>query len=87
MIEISWVTKKMQRKTIIRKEIRKQLLKKNKKDNKKRTAEKTKKKRRRRKKEWKEKRKLDELLVRAYVYIANGDEMRASEVTRLQNHN
>ena len=34
--------------------------------------------------EEKRKRELDELLVRAYVYIANEDEMRALEVNRLQ---
>jgi len=74
---------KMHRKTIIRREIKKQIAKNKKKINQNRTVRETKRKAEK-EEEVKGKRELDELLARAYVYIANEDEMRASEVTRLQ---
>ena len=74
---------KMHRKTIIRREIKKTNSEKQKKINQNRTVRETKRKAEK-EEEVKGKRELDELLARAYVYIANEDEMRALEVTRLQ---
>jgi len=72
----------MQRKTIIRQEIKKQMAKNKKNIDKKRTVRETKRKAEK-EEEVKRKRELDDLLARAYVYIANEDEMRALEVDRL----
>jgi hypothetical protein len=73
---------KMQKKTIIRKEIKRQMAR-NKSNRDRETAVRGTKRKAEKEEEVKRTRELDDLLARAYVYITNEDEMRALEVDRL----